>query len=99
VVEHLRSLGWQILRRNFRGRKGEIDVIARHGKVLVFVEVKAARTRTPYEALQPRQVQRIRSAALEYLQSQRLPLESEMRFDLIRLWGSAPEWEHLIDAF
>jgi putative endonuclease len=41
---YLARRGYRILERNFRTRMGEIDVIARDGDVLVFVEVKARRT-------------------------------------------------------
>lgn len=39
--ELLRSKGYQILKRNFRFGKGEIDIIAKDGDCLVFVEVKS----------------------------------------------------------
>jgi len=40
---HLESLGWQIVARNWRTRRGEIDVVARDGDWLVFVEVRTRR--------------------------------------------------------
>jgi putative endonuclease len=40
VARYLASLGWAILARNWRTRRGEIDIIARESDVLVFVEVK-----------------------------------------------------------
>ncbi|MCC6160072.1 MAG: YraN family protein [Deltaproteobacteria bacterium] len=42
AAEHLRSLGYRILERNLKLRRGEIDILARHGDVLVIVEVKSA---------------------------------------------------------
>ena len=44
VCRCLESHGWTILERNFRARSGEIDIIAREGPVLVFVEVKYRRS-------------------------------------------------------
>ena len=41
AVRHLHDQGLVILERNWRCRAGEIDIVARHGDVLVFVEVKA----------------------------------------------------------
>ncbi len=41
---YLKNLGWEILERNYRCRRGEIDIIAREGRELVFVEVKGGRT-------------------------------------------------------
>lgn len=40
VARYLGSLGWEILARNWRTRRGEIDIIARESDALVFVEVK-----------------------------------------------------------
>lgn len=42
AADHLRSLGYRILERNVKLRRGEIDILARHGDVLVIVEVKSA---------------------------------------------------------
>jgi len=41
ACEELRRRGYAILERRYRTRYGEIDIVARHGDVLVFVEVKA----------------------------------------------------------
>src|ERR1700689_2066212 len=49
AARHLRDLGYKIIERNFRCEVGEVDIIARDGKTLVFVEVK---TRT-YDDPQP----------------------------------------------
>lgn len=46
AAEHLLTNGYQILTRNFRSKVGEIDIVAKDGNVLVFVEVK---TRTNHE--------------------------------------------------
>ena len=99
MVQHLEQAGWRILARNFRGRRGEIDVVARHGRVVVFVEIKSSLHKPPYEALQARQMRRVRAAAEEYLQRERTSLESEIRFDVIWVWGEPPQLEHLEDAF
>lgn len=99
VVAQLERAGWRILARRFRGRRGEIDLVARHQGVVVFLEVKASLKKPPVEALQARQIQRVRAASQEFLQKNRLSLESEMRFDVICVWGQPFEWEHLIDAF
>ena len=40
AAEYLTAQGMDILERNFRNRQGEIDIIGRHGKYVVFVEVK-----------------------------------------------------------
>jgi putative endonuclease len=72
AAEHLRSLGYEIVDTNVRTRYGEIDIIAREGETLVFVEVKARRGiryGSPQEALSPRKQARLRSLAEAYLQS------------------------------
>jgi putative endonuclease len=99
VVQHLEQSGWRILARNFRGRRGEIDVVARQAEVIVFVEIKSSRHRPPLEALQPRQIGRLRAAAVEFLQQQRLSQDGEMRFDVFCVWGDPVQFEHLQDAF
>ena len=40
VCEYLKTGGYRILEQNFRCRFGEVDIVARHGKYLVFIEVK-----------------------------------------------------------
>ncbi len=42
ALEHLRLKGYKVVETNFRTRVGEIDIIARDGNVLVFIEVKSA---------------------------------------------------------
>lgn len=46
AVRYLREQGYRILERNFRCRFGEIDLIARDGDMLVFIEVKTRRSQT-----------------------------------------------------
>ncbi|MGZ6792765.1 MAG: YraN family protein, partial [Mycobacteriales bacterium] len=47
AVRHLEAAGYEVLSRNWRCREGELDIVARSGGALVFVEVKA-RTGTAY---------------------------------------------------
>lgn len=53
AAAHLQRLGFRILARNVRTRAGEIDLIARGGGVIAFVEVKTARLALPAGAGQP----------------------------------------------
>ena len=45
AVDHLRRRGYKIIQRNYRTSFGEIDIIAEHEGVLVFIEVKARKTK------------------------------------------------------
>jgi putative endonuclease len=74
AVEHLQSLGWRILQRNWRCRYGELDLIATDGPgTVVFVEVKT-RTGDGFGGLEhavtPQKVRRIRRLAGLWLAGQ-----------------------------
>jgi len=96
---HLRLRGYRILARRFQTPLGEIDIIARRGGLVAFVEVKARRDLAEAgESLSPRQQRRISRAALAYLQKQPSLQSLDMRFDvmLVAPWR-APR--HIIDAW
>jgi len=99
AAAYLQGLGWTILARNFRGRRGEIDLVARHGQVLVFVEIKGSLRQPRVESVLPRQIARVRGAAVEFLKLRGLSQESEMRFDVLLIWGPPFQVQHLQDAF
>lgn len=95
----LRLKGYRILARGFRAPVGEIDIIARRGRVLVFIEVKARTDLTAAaESLRPRQTARIVRAAGAFVQSRPGLSGLDQRFDvmLVRPW----RWPvHLTDAW
>ena len=102
---YLRKQGYQILFRNYRSRWGEIDLVARDGDCLVFVEVKTRRTDragVPAEAVTPAKQAQLTRLALAFLKRYRR-LEQAARFDVVAItWndeGSPPLVEHLRDAF
>src|SRR5262252_10726019 len=65
---HLRVRGWQILARGWRCPAGEIDILARRGRVLAVIEVKSrGEFATAASALAPRQRRRITRAAEAFL--------------------------------
>lgn len=84
AARYLQEQGYQILTRNFRGRRGEIDLVARHGTSIVFVEVKARRRgfSDSLEAVDGRKRGRLVQAALEYLARRRLAGVT-VRFDVV----------------
>lgn len=70
AVRYLKKQGYTIVERNYRQRIGEIDIIARDGECLVFVEVKARRSKkygSPFEAVDSRKQHQISRVALEYM--------------------------------
>lgn len=100
--KYLEKRGYEIVVANYRTRHGEIDLIARDGATLVFIEVK---TRTheqfgsPFEALTPRKCLHIGKVALEYLLKHGGP-EQAARFDVVSVRpGEATEVEHVRNAF
>ena len=93
----------RILARNFRCRSGEIDVVAKDGATLVFVEVKERRGEShgsAVEAVTERKRARVVRAARIYAASKGLS-ESPIRFDVVAIdWGpSGPQLRHDVDAF
>jgi putative endonuclease len=85
AVAHLADDGYEIVDRNWRCRDGEIDVVARDGRVLVFCEVKTRssdRFGTPAAAVVPRKAARIRRVAAAWLREHRQAAES-LRFDVV----------------
>lgn len=100
AARYLEEKGFKILERNYRCRQGEIDLIARDGAYLVFVEVKyrrSSRLGCPAEAVDGRKQQRIRRAAFHYCYERRIPEDHPCRFDVISITGE--ETEHIIHAF
>ena len=100
AVSYLEHEGYQILTRNFRCRQGEIDIIAREGNYLCFIEVKRRKGTAagyPLEAISPNKIRHICKTALYYLQSSQLPESTAVRFDVISIIGE--EVSLLRDAF
>lgn len=82
VARVLERKGLAILARRWRGKAGEIDLIARDGKCLVFVEVKQSSTHQEAACrLGAAQQGRIMRAALEYCEAAGQTPLPELRFD------------------
>jgi putative endonuclease len=91
AVRLLEQRGYRILETNYRTRLGEIDIIARDGETIVFVEVKARRSAhygNPKWAVTPRKQRKISMVALHYLKNTRQG-QSKARFDVVAI--GAPE--------
>ena len=84
AVDALRARGYSILARRHRSRHGEIDIIAGHGQLVVFVEVKLRTTGLfgeAFEAIPRWKQRRIITVALDYLSRHHL-LDRPVRFDV-----------------
>lgn len=80
----LRLKGYTILERRFRVSSGEIDLIARRGRVVAFVEVKARGSLdAAIEAITPRARQRIGRAASAFIGRHPVYASFDQRFDLV----------------
>jgi putative endonuclease len=101
---YLRALGYAILARNHRCAGGEVDLVARDGETLVFVEVKTRRSAaygSPLEAVDGRKQGRLVRAARHFLGT-RPGGGRAARFDVVGVvWrgAAAPEIVHVRDAF
>ncbi len=96
----LERQGYRILERNYRDRRGEIDLIAKDGSCLVFVEVKYRKDVKhgyPEEAVGYYKQQRIRHTAEYYLYSHNLGNDTRCRFDVVSILGT--EIRLIRDAF
>ena len=92
--------GLRIIERNYRCRFGEIDLIARNGATVVFVEVRA-RTSQVYggaaESITPAKRRRLLAAARHYLARQ--GTHCACRFDVVLMSGSPQQIEWIANAF
>ena len=80
--------GWRLLGRNVRIGRGELDIIARRGPVLAFIEVKARRTSSygaPEDAVGPRKRRQVARLAELWLGARPWALRgvTDVRFDVI----------------
>lgn len=100
AARFLEEQGFQIVECNFCCRQGEIDLIARDGSCLVFIEVKYRRnagTGHPAEAVDARKQRRLSRAAAYYCLKNRIPETQACRFDVVSILGE--QVELIKDAF
>ena len=100
----LKGAGFSIVDRNFRCVCGELDIVARDGRTIVFVEVKCRNNQNygpPQLAVTPFKQRQISKAALVWLSKRRL-YDAEARFDVVAIVlheSDLPEIEHIRNAF
>jgi putative endonuclease len=94
----LRLRGFRVLARNLRIRgAGEVDVLARSGRTLVVVEVKARRRGEPAEAVGPERQLALRRCGDVLLADRANAWAEEVRFDVVAVTGL--RFRHLRGAF
>jgi putative endonuclease len=102
AVEELKKNGYEIVERNWRYKKAEIDIIARKNEVLAIVEVKTRSSDyfgDPQDFVNTKKIKMLVEAVNEYVNSK--DLEVEVRFDIIAIIINENKLtiEHLEDAF
>jgi len=99
---YLISQGLVLLDRNWRGPAGELDLVARDGADVVFVEVKTRRSTRyglPVEAIVPSKARRLRRLAGQWLATNDTAAD-RIRFDVVSvLLGRSIALQHLRGAF
>ena len=103
ALRYLIKHGYRLVERNYRTRRGEIDLILRKEGTLVFVEVKLRRGTgfgDPLEAVTPRKQATLRYLAERYL-AVREPDFDTVRFDVVGILASREglRIDHIEDAF
>jgi putative endonuclease len=88
--------GYEVVARNWQCRDGEIDLIVRHGRTVVFCEVKTRTTDAfgvPVEAITRVKRDRLRRLATRWLSEQPAPVR-EIRFDVVSVLDGRVEVLH-----
>ena len=105
AANYLKKLGYQILDRNYRKKCGELDIVTRFKKDIVFAEVKSQREGTkffPAQNVTYFKQQRLIRAARSWLLENKIPPEGQWQIDVIVVKlnsdSGAPEIEHIKNA-
>jgi putative endonuclease len=104
ACRELMARGYDILARRYRGRRGELDLVAYHGAALAFIEVKTRATRRfgePWEFVDRDKRQRIKAAAAEFIARHGLGAWS-YRFDVVSVVAPGTPRQEVtvvVDAF
>ena len=94
----LESKGYEILARNYRFKRGEIDIITQKDNMLVFVEVKSLKSNYfgfPEQSVTPKKANLVKATAEAYIFD--VDWKKNIRFDIIAISGL--DFEHFEDAF
>ena len=97
----IEKMGYLVLAKNWRCERGELDLVAKDGVTLVFIEVKTRRSTrfgSPSEAVDVRKQEKLRLLARHYIY-QTHTTSSVYRFDVISVDGKTDVVTHIKDAF
>lgn len=102
AVDFLLKNGYEIIRKNYRYLKAEIDIIAQKDDILAVVEVKTRSTRDfglPQDFVSKKKI-KLMVMAMDHFLNER-EWDIEVRFDIVAVIKSKNDWEieHLKDAF
>ena len=99
ATKFLKEQKYKIIKRNYKNKLGEIDIIAKQGGTVVFVEVKT-RTDESFgfaaEAVDLKKQRKIKSVATLYTQKYNV---ADVRFDVIEVYIKDDKLNHIINAF
>ena len=104
ALDQLQSNGLRLVERNYRTRRGEIDLILREDTSLVFVEVRYRASSAfgrPEETVDAKKQSRLRFTAEVFLQQYRNGYDTPCRFDVFAVSGKMPDpdWQWIQNAF
>ncbi|MBQ3643914.1 MAG: YraN family protein [Candidatus Riflebacteria bacterium] len=106
ALKYLTDKGYELIARNYRFKRfGELDLIMKDGKYLVFVEVRTKKNTnfgTPLETVDYTKRRQISKMAQLYFVKEKIPEDTFSRFDVIGIVlpdNAEPKIEHIQDAF
>ncbi len=101
AAEILKKTGYEILERNYRYKRSEIDMICLKDNLLVFVEVKALNSNRfghPEERVNEYKIQKVMEAAEDYIYA--INWQNDIRFDILSIdLKNHANYLHIEDAF
>ena len=99
ACEYLINNGYKIVKRNYKCKLAEIDIVAYDSnKVLCFIEVKTRKNNyygNAYEAVNSDKIKHIKKGAICFVREYKI--NCEMRFDVIEIYGRLKDGEFLVD--
>lgn len=106
ALKYLTDKGYELIARNYRFKRfGELDLVMRDGKYLVFVEVRTKKNTahgTPIETVDYAKRRQIEKMARLYMTKEKVPEDTYCRFDVVGIVipnSEEPQIEHIQDAF